>query len=120
LNGGLADSERVDEVLQHVDGAMIGRQAYHQPYFLAELEQHFNPGRLLPDRGEIVERMLPYIETVLGNGEPLGRVTRHMLGLYSGQPGARAWRRHISENAHRDGAGTEVLINALNAMPQAA
>jgi len=120
INGGLTDLDQVDEVLQHADGAMIGRQAYHQPYFLAELEHHFMPEVALPDRGEIVERMLPYIESVLANGEPLGRITRHMLGLFAGQPGARAWRRHISENAHRDGAGTEVLINALNAMPQAA
>lgn len=120
INGGLAELGDVDEVLQHVDGAMIGRQAYQQPYFLAELEHHFDSTFELPDRGEVVERMLPYIEAVLSSGEPLGRVTRHMLGLFAGQPGARAWRRHISENAHRNGAGTEVLINALNAMPQAA
>ena len=120
INGGLTDAGQVDEVLQYVDGAMIGRQAYHQPYFLAELEQHFNSAYSLPARGEVVEAMLPYIESVLADGEPLGRVTRHMLGLFAGQPGARAWRRHISENAHRAGAGTEVLINALNAMPIAA
>ncbi len=64
--------------------------------------------------------MLPYIDSVLADGEPLGRITRHMLGLFAGQPGARAWRRHISENAHREGAGTEVLINAVNAMPEVA
>jgi len=120
LNGGLADIKQLDDALQHVDGAMIGRQAYHQPYFLAELEHHMNPRQPLPERQEIVEKMLPYVESVLNDGEPLGRVTRHMLGLFAGQPGARAWRRHISENAHREGAGTEVLINALNAMPIAA
>ena len=120
INGGLADCEQIDEVLQHVDGAMVGRQAYHQPYFLAELEHHFNPQMALPDRREIVEKMLPYIDRELSNGEPLGRITRHMLGLFAGQPGARAWRRYISENAHREGAGTEVLISALNAMPIAA
>ncbi|MCH9695752.1 MAG: tRNA dihydrouridine(20/20a) synthase DusA [Gammaproteobacteria bacterium] len=120
INGGLSEIAQVDSVLQHVDGAMIGRQAYHQPYFLAELERHFSPQYELPDRGDIVEAMLPYIESVLAQGESLGRVTRHMLGLYAGQPGARAWRRYISEHAYRDGAGTEVLVNALNAMPQAA
>jgi len=88
INGGLADLAQVDEVLQHVDGAMIGRQAYHQPYFLAELEHHFNPDWALPDRGDIVAQMLPYVESVLAGGEPLGRVTRHLLGLYAGQPGA--------------------------------
>ena len=117
INGGLADREQVDEVLQYTDGAMIGRQAYHQPYFLAELEQHFNPQTALPDRREIVEKMLPYVESVLEGGEPLGRVTRHMLGLYAGQPGARAWRRYISENAHLKGAGSDVLLGALAALP---
>ena len=120
LNGGLDDFARVDEVLRRVDGAMIGRQAYHQPYFLAELEQHLNPDWEPPSRIEIVERMLPYIESVVTSGEPLGRVTRHMLGLYAGQPGARAWRRYISQHAHLAGAGPEVLLNAIAAMPAAA
>ena len=120
INGGLADVHQVDEVLQHVDGAMIGRQAYHQPYFLAELEHHFNPDWSPPERREIVEQMLPYIDSVIAAGVPLARVTRHMLGLFAGQPGARAWRRYISEHAHVHGAGTEVLVNALNSMPLAA
>jgi tRNA-dihydrouridine synthase A len=119
INGGLAEIDQVDEVLQSVDGAMIGRQAYHQPYFLAELEHHFNPSIRLPNRREIVEKMLPYVESALQDGEPLGRVTRHMLGLYAGQPGARAWRRYISEHAHRLGAGSEVLVGALAALPPA-
>jgi len=120
INGGLADLAQVDEVLQHVDGAMIGRQAYHQPYFLAELEHHFNPDWALPERGDIVARMLPYVESVLAGGEPLGRVTRHMLGLYAGQPGARAWRRYLSQHSYLDGAGSEVLLGALASMPVAA
>ena len=120
INGGLADIREVEAVLQHVDGAMIGRQAYQQPYFLAELERHFDPDWPLPERREIVYAMLPYVESVLAEGESLHRVTRHMLGLFAGQPGARAWRRHISEHAHRPDAGVEVLINALNAMPIAA
>jgi tRNA-dihydrouridine synthase A len=120
LNGGLSKISQIDSALEQVDGVMIGRQAYHNPYFLAELEQHFNPEWARPARHEIVQAMLPYIESVLADGEPLHRVTRHMLGLYAGQPGARAWRRHISEHAHRPGAGGDVLINALNAMPIAA
>ncbi|MGB5256310.1 MAG: tRNA dihydrouridine(20/20a) synthase DusA, partial [Woeseiaceae bacterium] len=120
INGGLSGLAGVEDVLQHVDGAMIGRQAYHQPYFLAELEHHFNPGWPLPKRHDVVHAMLPYIDAVVAGGEPLHRVTRHMLGLFAGQPGARAWRRYISENAHRPGAGKEVLINALSAMPAAA
>ena len=120
INGGLASLEQVDAVLGHVDGAMIGRQAYHQPYFLAELEHHFNPGWAMPSRQDLVEKIVPYVDEQVGGGAPLNSITRHMLGLFAGQPGARAWRRYISEHAHRDGAGSEVLINALNAMPVAA
>ncbi len=120
INGGLASLEQVDAVLGHVDGAMIGRQAYHQPYFLAELEHHFNPGWAMLSRQDIVEKIVPYVDQQVGGGASLNSITRHMLGLFAGQPGARAWRRYISEHAHRDGAGSEVLINALNAMPVAA
>jgi tRNA-dihydrouridine synthase A len=120
INGGLTTAGQVDEVLGHVDGAMIGRQAYHQPYFLAELEHHFNPGWDQPSRADVVEEMLPYVEREVANGLPLNSISRHMLGLFAGQPGARAWRRYISEHAHREGAGSEVLVNALNAMPAAA
>ena len=120
INGGLADIGQVEAVLQHVDGAMIGRQAYQQPYFLAELAHHFDPDWPLPERREVVLAALPYVESALAEGDSLHRVTRHMLGLFAGQPGARTWRRQISEHAHRPGAGAEVLINALNAMPIAA
>jgi len=120
INGGLTDIADVEAVLEHVDGAMIGRQAYHRPYFLAELERHFAPDRTLPRRRDIVYAMLPYVESVIAAGEPLQRVTRHMLGLFADQPGARAWRRYLSEHAHRPGAGAEVLVDALNAMPVAA
>jgi tRNA-dihydrouridine synthase A len=120
LNGGITTIGQVDEVLEHVDGVMIGRQAYHDPYFLAALEHHLNPGWCPPDRHSVVADMLPYIEAELARGERLGRITRHMLGLFAGQPGARAWRRYISENAFRQGAGTEVLIEALDKMPAAA
>jgi tRNA-dihydrouridine synthase A len=120
LNGGIKTVEQVDEVLKNVDGVMIGRQAYHDPYFLAHLEQYFNPGWSLPDRHRVVLQMIPYIEGELARGERLGRITRHMLGLFTGQPGARTWRRYISENAFKDGAGPEVLIDALDKMPVAA
>lgn len=120
LNGGVAGVSQVDEILRHVDGVMIGRQAYHDPYLLARLEHHFNPAWAMPDRYAIVERMLPYIENELSQGERLGRITRHMLGLFTGEPGARAWRRHISERSFRGGAGTEVLLDALKKMPVAA
>ena len=120
VNGGISTLEQVDEVLEYVDGAMIGRQAYHDPYFLAVLEHHLNPAWQPPDRHAVVSRMLPYIDSQLARGERLGRITRHMLGLFAGQPGARTWRRHISENAFKEGAGPAVLIDALDKMPVAA
>jgi len=120
LNGGVTELGQVDAALTHVDGVMIGRQAYHHPFFLAELQQHVNPGTELPDRRDIIHRMVPYIESELQNGERLGRITRHMIGLFAGMPGARAWRRYLSENAYRDGAGVNVLLEALDAMPVAA
>ena len=120
LNGGVTDLDQVSELLTQVDGVMIGRQAYHAPYFLAELEQQFGNREALPDRRLIVERMTPYIRNELAQGARLNNITRHMLGLFAGQPGARAWRRTISENAHRPGAGPEVLLAALDAVPAAA
>ena len=120
INGGLRSVAQVDEVLARVDGAMIGRQAYHQPYFLAELERHFNAGWDVPSRADVVEQMLPYVDRELAMGTPLNSISRHMLGLFAEQLGAGAWRRYISEHAHREGAGSEVLVNALNAMPAAA
>ncbi|MDH3337936.1 MAG: tRNA dihydrouridine(20/20a) synthase DusA [Gammaproteobacteria bacterium] len=120
LNGGVTDINQVDEFLTQVDSVMIGRQAYHHPYFLAELERHFHPESVLPQRRDVIEMMIPYIENELRQGERLGRITRHMIGLFAGMPGARAWRRHISENAYRDGAGIEVILEALDAMPVAA
>lgn len=119
INGGISELGQVDELLEHVDGVMIGRQAYHDPYFLAALEQRFLSGAPLPDRRAVIARMQRYIDRELGGGEKLGRITRHMLGLYAGQPGARSWRRTISENAHRPGAGPELLETALDAIPEA-
>lgn len=118
INGGLTTIDHVVEVLAQVDGAMIGREAYHNPYFLAELDHHFNPDVPLPDRREIVEKLMPYVESEFSRGVPVARVTRHVLGLFAGQPGARAWRRYLSENAHR--SGPELLTDALKAMPAAA
>ena len=113
LNGGLQTLADVDAALAEVDGVMIGRQAYQDPYFLARLERHLDPRRPLPRRRDIVERMLPYIEAELARGEKLGRITRHMLGLYAGQPGARAWRRYLSEHAFGRDADAGVLRTAL-------
>jgi tRNA-dihydrouridine synthase A len=116
LNGGVRDLETVDEVLAHVDGVMIGREAYHRPYFLAELEHHLNPGWQPPGRREVLERMLPYVEAQMSQGVPLMRIARHMMGLVGGMPGARKWRRYLSQNAHRDDASAAMIIDAFDAM----
>ena len=120
INGGLTSVDAVADALEHVDGVMIGRQAYHDPWFLAVLEERFLSRETAPDRVAIVEQMLPYVREQIAAGERLNRITRHMLGLFAGQPGARAWRRHLSERAHRPDAGPELLLEAVDAMRVAA
>lgn len=120
INGGIQNLADVDAALEHVDGVMIGREAYHNPYFLAELEQHAGSGTPPPARTGVVAAMLPYIERELASGTRLHSITRHMMGLFAGQPGARTWRRHLSENARGDDAGIAVVTDALEAMRRVA
>ncbi len=113
VNGGITTLDETSEHLGRVDGVMIGRAAYADPYMLAEVDrQIFGAAEPKPTRAEIVARFLPYIAARLGEGIFLSHITRHMLGLYSGIPGARAWRRHLSENACRPGAGLAVVEDA--------
>ena len=89
---------------------MIGREAYKNPWILAQADRLiFGDPAPTPSRLEVLERFLPYVEQGLAAGVPLNAMTRHILGLFQGQPGARAWRRHLSENADRPGAGLGVL-----------
>jgi len=122
LNGGITTVEQAMQHLKQIDGVMIGRQAYHQPWFLTELELALGTaGSNQPaDRHELVERMLPYVERELATGTELKHIARHMLGLFAGRPGARAWRRHLSEHAQMPGAGAEVVQAALARLPRAA
>jgi len=122
LNGGITSIDQCRRHLEHVDGVMIGRQAYQEPWFLTELEQAFGTvdGYVVPDRHAIIQRMTTYIEREIAGGAELKHITRHLLGLFAGQQGARAWRRYLSENAHRPGAGIEVLNAALERLPTAA
>ncbi len=122
LNGGIASTEQALSHLESVDGVMIGRQAYHQPYFLTELETalYSNEDWQAPSRHEVIELMIPYIERQMSAGTELKNIARHLLGLYAGHPGARAWRRHLSEHMHMPGAGIEVLQEALSRLPKAA
>ena len=114
VNGGLKTLEAVDARLQKVDGVMIGREAYANPYFLAALQQkYFSPQEPLPPRVSIIEKLLPYVEEQLKRKVKLTQITRHILGLFHGEKGARQWRRYLSEHAHKEGAGLEVIQGAL-------
>lgn len=114
INGGITDLDQAGQHLQQVDGVMLGRAAYQQPYLLAEVDQRlFDEVRPIAERRDIVTALLPYLERELQRGVPLKSMTRHILGLFQGQPGARRWRRQLSEQAHKPGAGIEVVRQAL-------
>ncbi|GMQ45375.1 tRNA dihydrouridine(20/20a) synthase DusA [Vibrio sp. 10N] len=118
VNGGVKTLEESLEHLQHLDGVMIGREAYQNPYILAQVDQLiFGSDAPVKKRKQVVEEMYPYIERQLANGSYLGHISRHMIGLFQAMPGARQWRRYISENAHKKGAGIEVLETALAKIP---
>lgn len=118
VNGGVKTLAEAKEHLQHLDGVMIGREAYQSPYLLAEVDQQiFGLDTPVKKRSQVVQEMYPYIEQQLAQGSYLGHITRHMLGLFQNMPGARQWRRHISENAHKAGAGIEVVEQALAKIP---
>lgn len=119
VNGGVKTLEEAKEHLQHLDGVMVGREAYQNPYILAEVDQQiFGLDKPVKKRTQVVEEMYPYIEQQLVNGAYLGHITRHMLGLFQNMPGARQWRRYISENAHKPGSGIEVVEAALAKIPK--
>lgn len=119
LNGGLREPEQAKAELAHVDGVMIGREAYQNPFSLARIERTiFDDPLPLPSRHEIIGRFLPYVERQLAAGVPLHSMTRHILGLFNGLKGARAWRRHLSTAAHGDHAGLDVIEAALDLVPE--
>ena len=111
LNGGLRDVAGVREALTWCDGVMLGREAYHRPWLLAELHAALfaAPGEAEPSRTAALERMARYAERALLRGGRLPEITRHMLGLYAGLPGARDYRRLLSEGSRTPGAGPDLL-----------
>lgn len=112
LNGGIADPDAATAHLAHVDGVMLGRAAYHDPYLLHVLDVRWWGGQLR-DRAGLLRAMRPYVEAQLARGIALKHMTRHVLGLFQGQPGGRAFRRVLSEGAHRPGAGWALVEQAL-------
>jgi tRNA-dihydrouridine synthase A len=114
LNGGLRDIEHALVESEGVDGAMLGRAAYQNPALLLDVDRRvFDSAAPSASREEAVARYLPYVDARLEEGVPLHAMVRHMLGLFHGRPGGRAWRRVLSERAHRTGAGLEVVHAAL-------
>jgi tRNA-dihydrouridine synthase A len=116
VNGGFRDAGAVRDALGWSDGVMLGREAYHRPFVLAELHESLYPGEAtLLSREEMLDRMARYAERALARGERLSAITRHMLGLYGGQPGAREFRRTLSEGARVPEAGPELFRRAIPA-----
>ena len=118
LNGGLQTLAAGLPHLNMLDGVMYGRAAYHQPWdILSDADELvFGDAAQTKTRADMVHAMLPYIEAHLEAGGKLAQVTRHMLGLFAGQPGARGWRRILSEGAHKPEAGTALVLHALEAV----
>lgn len=116
INGGITSLAQAQQHLEAgLDGVMIGRAAYHQPAdILASADPLIFQTGEAADPIEVVHKMLPYVEAHLAEGGRLHQITRHMLGLFAGRPGARGWRRMLSEGAVREKAGPEVILQALD------
>jgi tRNA-dihydrouridine synthase A len=119
INGGIASLEEAQTHLAHVDGVMLGRAAYHEPGRLGEVDQRlFGEGEVVT-AAAAVARYLPYVRAELARGTHLAAMTRHMLGLFHGQPGARSWRRVLTVEGAKPGAGIEVIERGLAALEEA-
>ncbi len=117
INGGITTLEQSKHLLEHVDGVMVGREAYSNPYLLAEVDQQiYGSTRTVATRDQVMQSFMAYCEEQLAKGARLNHLTRHVLGLYQGIPGARQFRRIISEEAHKPGATIDVLKRALCAL----
>ena len=119
VNGGIADAAEATAHLDHVDGAMLGRAAYHTPFLLHELDVAWfggstgSPRTELRSRSELLRAYRPYVEARLDRGVLLKHIVRHVLGLFAGQPGGRAFRQVLSEGAHKPGADWSLVEQAL-------
>jgi len=114
INGGIKTAEETEKLLTQVDGVMIGREAYQNPFLLSLIEERIYQTAALRSRHQIIEDLLPYIESELHKGTKLKDITRHILGLFQGIRGAKAWRRLLSENAYKPDATSSLLHVAVN------
>lgn len=114
INGGILTLDQGRELMTHLDGVMLGREVYHNPYILADVDRRFyQDHRPVKSRHEVVNELIPYIQAQMRSGVRLNSISRHILGLFHGQKGAKGWRRSISENAHKAGADENVVLSAL-------
>ncbi|MET0027394.1 MAG: tRNA dihydrouridine(20/20a) synthase DusA [Candidatus Thiodiazotropha sp.] len=120
INGGITSLEQATNHLERVDGVMIGREAYQNPWLLADADRVIFGDPATPlSRHQVIEALIPFLERELQAGTPLNRMTRHFLGLFQGQPGARKWRRMLSENAHQANAGIDLVRRAAAQVAEA-
>ena len=114
INGGIVDGDAAREHLGHVDGVMLGRAAYHEPYLLHVLHQQMYEPQAAPvPRARLLREFEPYVRDRLARGVALKHMTRHVLGLFHGQPGGRAFRQVLSEGAPKPGADWSLVERAL-------
>jgi len=114
INGGISTLDQAIDFLVQLDGVMLGREIYHNPYLLADVDaMFFLENTAKPSRQEIILALIPYIQQELKTGVRLNSISRHLLGLFHGQPGAKNWRRHISQQAFKNGADEQVVLRAL-------
>ncbi|MCF6204394.1 MAG: tRNA dihydrouridine(20/20a) synthase DusA [Methylococcaceae bacterium] len=117
LNGGVTSLDSSKVILKNVDGVMMGREVYHNPYILAEVDtQLFAGSKLIKTRQQVVLELIPYIQQYILGGGRLHSITRHILGLFHGVSGARKWRRILSEKAPKSGADESIVLEALNSI----
>jgi tRNA-dihydrouridine synthase A len=113
LNGGIRSIRQAEKQLEHVDGVMVGREAYSNPFMLVDVDRLIYAAQApVPTRQDLLRRYVAYVDAQVSRGIPLAKITRHLLGLFHGMPGARAWRRVLCENAHKSEAGIEVIEQA--------
>jgi len=115
INGGITSLAQAQELLQHVDGVMMGREAYQNPYILHNVDSElFNLPASTKSRADYLMQFLPYMEAELQRGIPLRHMARHLMGLFKGQQGGKQFRRHLSEYCHQDNADIRIVLDALS------
>ncbi|MFZ2724756.1 MAG: tRNA dihydrouridine(20/20a) synthase DusA [Methylococcaceae bacterium] len=114
INGGITTLEQTEQHLHYVDGVMLGREIYSHPYLLAEIDKRlFNESYPIKTREQVLMQLIPYIQQQLSEGRRLNTVTRHILGLFNGEYGAKQWRRYLSENVHKTGNTEDLVLKAF-------